>query len=205
MHPSDFFFNQVVHNNVVEVEPTPIDEVRWSNGENMVRDMSSGQITFNNLDGLSVFTFDSPRIYGGCKECYHFSMVFGGVIYNKTHEKIETEEDFEIVKSDIVEHLNKEHPDLVAKKRAAKPVKKKFEKVKQNFPLRHVEFRLDDITSSYETGISHMNYISGILVPHDSRTTATPSVQAFRRSLANQAAEERWGGFRSRRTNRYEV
>jgi len=172
MPDPEFFFNQTPPN-MVEVEPITLPGIHWRDDGNMTIYTSYGQDNYN-----------SSRIYEGCKECYHFSMVFGGDIYAKTHKKIKTEEDFEIVKSDFVEHFNKAHPDLVAKKRTVKPVKKKFEKVKQNNTFM---FSPDEAT------ITYMDYALDLNTQRDLR------------SLSNQLVEERHGGFRSRRTNRYEV
>lgn len=137
-----------------------------------------------------------PLTYDGCNECYNYSMVFGGDVYAKTHKKIKTEEDFEIVKSDFVEHFNKEHPDLVAKKRAVKPVKKKFKKMKDKIFTMSASFN-DEFFENL-----NMVFNSGNNCTLNIQSVEEPSREW---STVIQRAEERRGGFRSRRTNRHEV
>lgn len=58
----------------------------------------------------------SKDTYGGCNHCYWYSLVF----FNKCDPEgtliIENDEDFEKVKQNFVDHFNKAHPDIVAKK-----------------------------------------------------------------------------------------
>jgi len=179
---------------------------------NMSPNDNTGEITFTTINTYDSWCVDSPSdIYGGCQKCHHYSMVFGGDTYDKTHKKIKTEEDFEVVKSDFVEHFNKAHPDLVAKKRAAKPVKKKFEKMEDKIsvmstPSRSGEFFADMVnetpSNQFYNNIARMMFSN---VDNCSFTIQSVEEPPTVGQPVIQRSEERRGEFRSRRTNRYEV
>lgn len=68
--------------------------------------------------------------YHGCRECWKFSMLFGGsyeAIFGDKPEKrnIQTEDDFEVVKGEFVAHFNEKHKDLfpIRKAKMAKAYK----------------------------------------------------------------------------------
>lgn len=62
----------------------------------------------------------STKQYGGCHECFWYSLVFHAKEAPDRTKIIESDEDFEKVKGHFVKHFNKEHPEIVAKKMALK-------------------------------------------------------------------------------------
>ncbi len=53
---------------------------------------------------------DRDHYYHGCDECYGFSMLFGGIA--RDGRWINSEEEFEIIKSEFVLHFNEKHKDI---------------------------------------------------------------------------------------------
>lgn len=68
--------------------------------------------------------------YHGCRDCWKFSMLFGGsyeAVFGNIPEKrnIKNEDDFEVVKGEFVKHFNEKHKDLfpIRKAKVAKSYK----------------------------------------------------------------------------------
>ena len=53
---------------------------------------------------------ERDHYYHGCDECYGFSMLFGGV--ERKGRWINSEEEFEIVKAEFVQHFNEKHRNI---------------------------------------------------------------------------------------------
>jgi hypothetical protein len=71
--------------------------------------------------------------YDGCKDCYYYSMLFGGSP-NKLGKTIKTEEDFEREKEEFVQHFNDSHQDLMRKREGKTNNHKKFKKMPKADP-----------------------------------------------------------------------
>ncbi len=71
--------------------------------------------------------FDNNIAYGGCRDCYNYSMLFGGG--HTCLGFIDNEEDFEKFKEGFVKHYNEKHRDLyewrMGGKKGEKPITKK--------------------------------------------------------------------------------
>jgi len=149
------------------------------------------------------------NMYGGCIDCRVFSNCFGGSMYEG--KIIRTEEDFEIIKAKFVSHVNDKHKDLIAKKRAAPHVNKKFEKVKET-PLiltstpnsGNIFFASNNIIhdeSDYISLSDARRYASDMFEREYSGTFSNPE-PTVDRSLRQTPAER--PGFRTRITNRHD-
>lgn len=163
--------------------------------------------------GTSIYTRGIGTMYGGCSECYEFSMCFGGSSYEG--KTIQNEEDFEIIKQKFVAHVNKEHRDIIAKKRETPHVNKKFEKVNKKpiiltstpygdnsffqqeynctFTIQD-ESQYIDLRREIRETISNMYGVPIVQSPNTTTAGETPR---------HTAVERR--GFRTRISNRHEV
>ncbi len=74
--------------------------------------------------------------YHKCDKCYEFSMVFGGshtIVIDGERIRVDSEESFETMKGYFVKHWNKEHRDLINKRRDMPKPDREFKKGKGTY------------------------------------------------------------------------
>ena len=158
-------FGNITFASVVESQ-TPVRVQALSDGVITATDIDNAinVIRQEQLSGFSLTVSPSGgSMYGGCPECYYYSMLFGGSSSGGVGDrKINSEEDFEVAKQEFVEHFNEKHKDIVRKRQEKPKIRKTYKKINDNY---HGSF--GSFGSSWFTSPTTIGDI-GFFVSHES-------------------------------------
>ena len=92
---------------------------------------------------------DSDYYYHGCQVCYGFSMLFGGC--ERDGRWINSEEEFELIKAEYVQHFNEKHRDIKPKLKDKGEIYKKYDPTGEIYPNCQVVELVDEDEPNYIT------------------------------------------------------